>query len=1250
MPRPCQLWASFRTGHRDDGPSGDALPVIDSRLAKLVEWIDARAPQYEALRGAKTFAEYLVAPGDRADEEQIVEPIFRDLIRDSLGFPVGQMFEQLSRDGSKPDFTPLDLVAHPFVLDAKSTTTGLGPHEAQIRRYMNERALSYGVLFNLRELRVYKGGEHGHAADLSFPILPLWSWVRGETIGEPPEIATFLRFCDSFAYRERGLAQMIGEIRRRESWTKRQSSADKVVVDVEYLVARLKKLSVDLQDDAGVQAADLDFAQSYAWSAARERKLLGELQMLALDLAPGTKLDDLPQSFDAWRGSTDVLPRRVWRQYLMRVAYLALARVLLYRSWEDVGFVEEYLFDGGFGHWYDKYDKDLRRVLDEAFLHGRNEYRWLFGDDNNYDWYRPSDKALVDVLYALVPVPLGRLDADVLGSLYESYADEIDRDRRGQFFTPRSVVRFMLDRVGFTGPEGVFRVEGDSRKPYQVLDFATGSGGFLVECARRVIAETATDPPDEKALREGLNAIVRGFVGSEISPFPYYLTEINLLLQVSRLLGALRRATGKREPAIPALGVLHVDTLTAKRKGRMESFEGLGAEHRKDEGALPEDDRFDLVPLDGDKRDTWRERLWQDGCFDFVIGNPPYVGEADNKILFDLLKQIAAWKGIYKGKTDYLYYFLLLALDKLKPGGRLAVIVPAAWTNSGKADFLRERLSRELTIEQMFLFGNYRVFAAAGSGHAPMIESLILIATKAPPPDDHLVRVVALEDESAAPQSLEAVLEAMAVRVAGADGRSDGIHVHDVFQSSFEPAVPWPVKHREEELAGRAVAHLSALLASGEQVEPLSQSWKVFLGIQTGADTYTPKIRKRLTPEVRSQLEDAGRRQGDPIYALPPAATSAPPWASHPGCLVQSPEPEGVLYGAIDPEQFVHLVWLTAANPPPAEVEQALEQWKPLLAVRAEFGRVLRRKWWETHRPRSKSDLVRPKVIALHRTDRGRFALDEAGVWSPSGRMSVVIAKGDDAPVAYLCGLLNSELLDLWYSVRGRTPRDVWRDYEPLPMGHIPYRRPNSDPRADRVADRVREIAANRLALLPHRTLVHDLGRIVKDPWRTGPVVIDLTALLAGLPPAETVSVRLDPSMTSSFDGPRGRIQRPAATELALLNGKRVVGRIEGPAERLDLLQALLPERADASVASLLLPKDLEAFERLQTETRTEVQALLDDGRRLVEEVERLVCSLYDVQDHLTDEIVAHAVARAAARSSTSDDDPPVEDPAELES
>jgi hypothetical protein len=1195
-----------------------------TRREALAACLDEYSDRYGSLAGAADFGAYLDAEIDRADEEVLTEPILEAILRNVLGFPVGAFFPQLGKGGLKPDFTPDDLIAHPFVLDAKSSGEVLSTHEPQIRRYMAQRSLDYGILFNLREIKVYRRGATGPDAGLSFALRPVWQATRGEALAVTPDVGAFDAFCSQFAYRSLSLDDKITHVREQPTWSTAIARGDPLEVDVEALVNTLRRLSKTLAADVAHQPEQLD--GFLAFNPGRAEKILRECELLALDLDPGADAEQLPKSIDGWR-TRPGLPGRVWRQYCLRVAYLALTRVLLYRSWEDVGFVDEYLYDGGFDQAYERLSRSIRDVLKEAFAHGSQRYRWLYGVDSNYDWYTPREPALADVLYFLAPLPLGKLDADVLGGLYVSYVDEIDRDRLGQFFTPREVVRFMLDRAGFRGPRGVFRVEGDERKPVRIFDFATGSGGFLVEAARRIVDEGGIEQTDTRAVREALAAIVNGFFGGEISPFPYYLTEVNLLLQVSRLVGALSLAHESTPPFV--LGVVHADSLTTKSGER--SLEGLGAPLRADRSGLIEDERFGLVPLDPEKRARY-ETIAAEGGFDLVIGNPPYVAEANNRPLFERLRAIPAWDGIYRGKTDYLYYFLLLAVEKLAPGGRLCVITPAGWMNAGNADFLRERLASELRLDELFLFGSYRLFAAdQGPAPTPTVESAILLATKAPAPKGHKLRVVALEDEAAAGNpSREALLEEMTRRASGRQGRRRGIHVHDVLQAELRPEYPWPIKHGAKDVGLRAVSHLQNLLG-GEApgVQPLGKSWKVFMGIETGADAYSPRIYKRMDTSVRAELARAGVQINDPILQLPPGAERESPWQDHPEVLTKAPEASGVLYGVVDPADYVSFVRLDRGDLPPDTILAHLEVWKPVLRSRAEISRNAKRKWWETAWPRNADELAAPKVIAVHRTDRGRFALDEHGEWGAGKATAVIVGRSHDMPVAYLCGLLNSELLDLWYGIRGRVPRDIWRDYEPKPMNEMPYRRPEGDPRADEVADLVRRIAANRRALLPFRPVVRDLGRIVKDPWKDGPVEIEQAALLGELPAKDKVSVRLDSSLSLTGPGTRGKPLREGRKALVLRRGKAETARVEGDPARLDLLERLLGGRATEDLGAVLLPKDLDAFERLAAERAEAVRALLAEGRELVERVERLVCALYDVPADLTDEVVAHAVERA---------------------
>lgn len=548
--------------------------------------------------------------------------------------------------------------------------------------------------------------------------------------------------------------------------------------------------------------------------------------------------------------------------------------------------------------------------------------------------------------------------------------------------------------------------------------------------------------------------------------------------------------------------------------------------------------------------------------------------------------------------------------------------------NAGNADLLRERLAAELTLDELFLFGSYKLFAAdQGPAPTPTVESAILVATKAPAPKGHKLRVVALEDESAVAGMTRAeLLGEMGSRAQAKGGRRRGIHAHSVAQTDLRAEYPWPVKFGTRDTPARVVAALSAALGdSASPAVPLVDDWKIFQGIQTGADAYSRRIDKRLGDKERVALARAGVSLGDPILELPSECARLWPWSARPEVLVKSPESTGILYGALD-DSFTYLVVIRGE--PAREVLDHLERFKPLLATRAEIARNARRKWWESALPRNAEDMSAPKVIALYRTDRGRFALDEEGEWQPSIKATIVVGREQDAPVAYLCGLLNSELLDLWYALRGKTPWHVRRNYEPLRMNEMPYRRPEGDPRADEIAELVHEIAANRRALLPHRTVIRDLGRIVKDPWKTGPVEVDRPALVGELPKSAKVSVRLDPKL--QVEGrPSGTPRRTADDTVVFRRGRDETGRVVGDPARLDLLLEIVGARSD-DVGSVLVPKDLAAFETVSADRVRVVSDRLAEGREKVEQVERLVCALYGVPEELTEAVVQHAVDRAA--------------------
>jgi len=99
-----------------------------------------------------------------------------------------------------------------------------------------------------------------------------------------------------------------------------------------------------------------------------------------------------------------------------------------------------------------------------------------------------------------------------LGHLYESLLKEM-RDAAGdsgEFYTPRAVVRFMVEVT-------------DPRLGETMLDPACGTGGFLVEAYRHLEKQCKT-VQDRKILQ------TQSILGGEAKSLPYLLAQMNLLL------------------------------------------------------------------------------------------------------------------------------------------------------------------------------------------------------------------------------------------------------------------------------------------------------------------------------------------------------------------------------------------------------------------------------------------------------------------------------------------------------------------------------------------------------------------------------------------------------------------------------------------------------------------------------------------------------------------------------------------------
>lgn len=196
------------------------------------------------------------------------------------------------------------------------------------------------------------------------------------------------------------------------------------------------------------------------------------------------------------------------------------------------------------------------RIFDEAELHQMIDRRpgevldgtvllhsgvCVADKDDYFSWVRdPSDDLktfLRELFLSLVRYDFSSVDEDVFRLLYEEVIDADTRHRIGEFFTPKWLAQFIVERVVTNGQ-------------HVVLDPACGSGTFLVESIRRraTLRERAG-----KLTSSDLQDLVEQTWGFDINPLAVLLSRVNIYLVVSRI------AHRNKLPPIPSF-TPHVQT------------------------------------------------------------------------------------------------------------------------------------------------------------------------------------------------------------------------------------------------------------------------------------------------------------------------------------------------------------------------------------------------------------------------------------------------------------------------------------------------------------------------------------------------------------------------------------------------------------------------------------------------------------------------------------------------------------------
>ena len=302
---------------------------------------------------------------------------------------------------------------------------------------------------------------------------------------------------------------------------------------------------------------------------------------------------------------------------------------------------------------------ELKQRIQALFDKAKGKWEGVFPDD---DKIKLSPSHLSVCVASLENVKLFNSNLDVVDEAFEYLVGKSSKGEKGQYFTPRYVIDMCVKMM-------------NPKQDEFIIDTASGSAGFPVHSIFKVWRDIFRE---EKIPESDLFTLDK-------KPQPCYdyvgekVFAIDFDEKVVRVARCLNLIAGDGQT-----NVLHLNALDY--------------------------DRWDETTKSEDWTDTYNEgfkRLkklrrdkssWKEFNFDVLMANPPFAGDIkETRIIakYDLGKKTS---GKYETAVGRDLLFIERNLDFLKPGGRMAVVLPQGRFNNASDKALRDYIGERCRI------------------------------------------------------------------------------------------------------------------------------------------------------------------------------------------------------------------------------------------------------------------------------------------------------------------------------------------------------------------------------------------------------------------------------------------------------------------------------------------------------------------------------------------------------------------------
>lgn len=330
---------------------------------------------------------------------------------------------------------------------------------------------------------------------------------------------------------------------------------------------------------------------------------------------------------------------RIREAFVADSVAVLIARVLFLRLVEDLELTKKRrLSNGGPKDWAAFVDQltgdaralvrlvaeDVGRLYQEPFE--RNVFDWLYQTNGMLD------TALQRLILRFNAYDFSGLSEEILGDIYQAFLPTAKRKRLGEFYTPPSIVDWLLEQTVFSHEDG------------KLLDPSCGSGSFLVRYVHRCLEDAKRRGLSQDEVLQELQTNVWGF---DLNPFAAFISHFQLMW-------AMVRFKPLGEP--PNIHVYNLNSLL--RDADLVTILGEG-----------------YLPPGSTERDS--------GQWKYIVGNPPYIRAERVKYGNEMR---GLWEQVWGQNADTGLVFLYRALtESLESGGFLGMVVSGGYANSEAA-------------------------------------------------------------------------------------------------------------------------------------------------------------------------------------------------------------------------------------------------------------------------------------------------------------------------------------------------------------------------------------------------------------------------------------------------------------------------------------------------------------------------------------------------------------------------------------